>query len=169
MSRPAPLRSAQDLELQDRKPQDRKARAGLVLALFVVSLGAMLACGPRGDADARRAPAPNAGNAGKDAGARLQPVEVGDDGLKPGLAPADAALAARVKEKLATDPRLHGMRLEVDAQGGRVTLWGQVDDRGARSAAEELARQTSGVRSLSNLLDVRGAPPPASPPGGGAR
>jgi osmotically-inducible protein OsmY len=160
MSRPARLRSSQD-SLHDQKP-----RAGVILALSVASLGAMLACGPRGDAGARRAPA---ANTGKGAGATLQPVEIGDDGLKPGLAPADAALAARVKEKLAADPRLHGMRLEVDAQGGRVTLWGQVDDRAARSVAEQLARQTSGVRSLSNLLDVRGAPPPASPLGGGAR
>jgi hypothetical protein len=122
---------------------------GGIAAAAIAWLG-LAGCGQRpGDMPPSR-PAP------QDAGAKLQAVEVGDDSLKTGLAPADAALAARVKEKLATDPRLHGLTIEVDAQGGRVTLWGKVDHAEAKSAAEELARQTPGVRSLANLIDVRG-------------
>jgi hypothetical protein len=126
----------------------------LRVSVLIACLAAAAACGPRQGESPPRGAAPPAAQS---SGAKIQAVEVGDDGLKTGLTPSDAGLASRVKEKLAAEPRLQGMRLEVDAQGGRVTLWGQVDNAEARGAAERLARQTPGAQSVSNLIDVRGA------------
>jgi hypothetical protein len=132
----------------------RGALAGAVLGWLGCVAGLGLAgCGRRAGEVPPVQPAPAAA---RDAGAKLQAVEVGGDNLKTGLSPADTALAARVKEKLVADPRLRGASIDVDAQGGRVTLWGKVDHVEARTAAEQLARQTPGVRSLANLIDVRG-------------
>jgi hyperosmotically inducible periplasmic protein len=117
--------------------------AGALLAVALL----LAACGRARQAAApvRAAPEPPAAKA----------VEIGAEPLKTGLAPADERLAAQVRARLAADPRLHGMPVEVDAQGGRVTLWGKVERSEDKTAAGQLARGTPGATTVANLIEVQ--------------
>lgn len=66
----------------------------------------------------------------------------------------DAAITAKVKGKLAADPAISAFNIDVDTNEGVVTLQGRVEDEGARSEAERLARETEGVRRVINLVKV---------------
>jgi len=66
----------------------------------------------------------------------------------------DAGLTAKVKSKLTADPEINPFDIDVDTQEGVVTLRGEVDDSETRHEAGKLARQTSGVRSVRNLIEV---------------
>jgi hypothetical protein len=57
---------------------------------------------------------------------------------------------------LAADPHLRSLPIEVDAEAGRVTLWGHVGRAEQRAAAEQVARRTQGVTSVINLIKVVG-------------
>jgi osmotically-inducible protein OsmY len=64
----------------------------------------------------------------------------------------DAEIAARVKNALATDPRLAHLDIEVRSQDGFVVLEGQVDTFEDRERAGEIARAVPGVRGVRNFL-----------------
>lgn len=66
----------------------------------------------------------------------------------------DAGLTAKVKAKLAADPEVNPFNIDVDTDDGVVTLRGRVEDPEAKTEAGKLARQTSGVRSVRNLIEV---------------
>jgi len=105
--------------------------------------------GPRGAA------APPAGS-GTHAAPAAKAVEIQEDPVKTGIETGDAALASKVRAGFAADPRLRQLPIEMDAEAGRVTLWGRVDRAEQRAAAEQQARRTPGVTSIVNLIKVGG-------------
>lgn len=70
----------------------------------------------------------------------------------------DAAITAEVKGKLAADPGLSALAIDVDTSGGRVTLTGTVGSHEAIGRATLLALETQGVREVVATLQVK---PPA--------
>lgn len=81
-------------------------------------------------------------------------VEIQEDPVKTGIESADAGLASKVRAGLAADPELRLLHLEIDAEAGRVTLWGHVDRPEQRAAAERQARRTPGVNAIVNLIKI---------------
>jgi osmotically-inducible protein OsmY len=72
----------------------------------------------------------------------------------PGTQVDDAAITAAVKAKLAADGDINPFNIDVDTNEGVVTLQGRVDKEEARTKAEQLARETDGVRRVINLVKV---------------
>jgi hyperosmotically inducible periplasmic protein len=66
----------------------------------------------------------------------------------------DAAITAKVKAKLAADGDINPFNIDVDTNEGVVTLQGRVAKDEARTKAEQLARDTDGVRRVINLIKV---------------
>lgn len=66
----------------------------------------------------------------------------------------DAALTAAVKGRLAADPEVDALAIDVDTVDGVVTLSGKVDSAAQRDEAAELARGTDGVREVVNRIEV---------------
>ncbi|MGE3374492.1 MAG: BON domain-containing protein [Vicinamibacteria bacterium] len=81
----------------------------------------------------------------KDIGATLTSVR--DSSL-------DAALLGRVRSALALSRRVSGLRFELDARSGVVTLSGRVPTREARSIIEAIVGDTPGVLEVHNRLQV---------------
>jgi hyperosmotically inducible protein len=66
----------------------------------------------------------------------------------------DALITAKVKSKLAADPEVSAMNLNVSTSEGEVTLTGRVKSDDARREAVQLARGTEGVRHVRDLIKV---------------
>jgi hyperosmotically inducible protein len=66
----------------------------------------------------------------------------------------DAAITAKVKAKLAADGDINPFNIDVDTNEGVVTLQGRVAKEEARTKAEQLARDTEGVKRVINLVKV---------------
>ena len=66
----------------------------------------------------------------------------------------DAALVQELQEILSNDPELDATEIEVEVQGGAVTLRGVVDSSDARLLAEELVESVTGVHEVHNNLKV---------------
>jgi len=80
----------------------------------------------------------------------------------------DASITAKIKAKLIADPEVNSFHIDVDTVDGRVALNGKVASAELREEAEDLARGTTGVRQVVNLIQVAGQPPPPPPaPSGG--
>ena len=73
----------------------------------------------------------------------------------------DAGITARVKGRLAEDPAINALYVDVDTSGGRVTLSGKVALPEQKTEAEKVARETEGVREVVNQLQVTGLAPAA--------
>jgi len=69
----------------------------------------------------------------------------------------DAMLTARIKTRMTTDGRVSPTRVDVDTLNGNVTLSGEAPTQEEKSAAEEIARNVEGVRSVSNQIVVNPA------------
>lgn len=68
---------------------------------------------------------------------------------------ANGALTAKIKSKMALDDTIKGSRIDVDTADGVVTLSGTVGSERERQRALQLARETEGVRSVTDNLRVR--------------
>lgn len=68
----------------------------------------------------------------------------------------DAAITAKVKGRLAADPEVAALHIDVDTVDGRVTLNGKVASEAQRQEAHKLATNTEGVREVVNLIQVAG-------------
>ena len=123
-------------------------RAGRVVLAMLVALPLLAGCGRARQAGGA-APAPGHG-----AASAAKEVEIQEDPVKTGIEAGDAGLASQVRSRLAGDPQLRKLRIEVDAEGGRVTLWGHVEEAAQREAAEGLARRTPRVTSVIDLIKV---------------
>lgn len=66
----------------------------------------------------------------------------------------DESLAREIQEILTQDPELEASEIEVQVEGGAVTLLGIVDSSDAKLMAEELADSVAGVREVHNRLKV---------------
>jgi len=67
----------------------------------------------------------------------------------------DAGLTGLVKTKLAADTHVSASEINVDTADGVVTLTGNVDTQEARDRAVQIAKETSGVRSVNDMISVR--------------
>lgn len=66
----------------------------------------------------------------------------------------DATITAAVKSKLAADPNLSALAIDVDTSAGRVALNGSAPDAAAKEKATTLASSVDGVVSVDNQLSV---------------
>jgi osmotically-inducible protein OsmY len=66
----------------------------------------------------------------------------------------DVALTASIKTELARDPALSALAIDVDTNGGRVSLRGKAPDAAAVQRATAIARATQGVVGVDNQLVV---------------
>ena len=67
----------------------------------------------------------------------------------------DATITTKVKSKMLYDSILKGFAVSVVTFQGEVTLTGAVDNQNNRKRAEELARSTTGVRKVNNLIGIK--------------
>lgn len=67
----------------------------------------------------------------------------------------DAGITGIIKTKLAAEDGVRASEINVDTTNGAVTLTGNVDSREARDRALRLARETSGVREVKDMISVR--------------
>lgn len=80
-----------------------------------------------------------------------------DSSASVGAAMSDTAITGQVKTKFATDNRLKGSDVSVTTNNGVVTLTGSAPTAAARHAAESLASNISGVRSVNNQIEAPSA------------
>ncbi|HEY7637725.1 MAG TPA: BON domain-containing protein [Gemmatimonadales bacterium] len=66
----------------------------------------------------------------------------------------DESVAREINEILSEDPELEAGEIEVQVEGGAVTLIGTVDSSDAKFLAEELIESVAGVREVHNRLRV---------------
>jgi osmotically-inducible protein OsmY len=66
----------------------------------------------------------------------------------------DATITMKIQAKYAGDDVVKGRNIDVDTEEGVVTLKGSVDSLRERDAAEQLARETAGVKRVINDLKV---------------
>ncbi len=69
----------------------------------------------------------------------------------------DALLTARIKTQMTAGGRVSPTRVNVDTLNGDVTLRGEVPTQEERDAAEEVARNVQGVRSVNNQITINPA------------
>jgi len=67
---------------------------------------------------------------------------------------SDAWVSTKVKMLLMNSPRVAGFPIDVDTDGGRVTLHGKVSENEQKIEAGRIARAGTGVVSVRNLLQV---------------
>jgi len=66
----------------------------------------------------------------------------------------DANITARIQMRLLWNDTTGGLDIDVDTDGGAVTLTGPVHSEEERQMAERIARRTEGVRAVDNQLRV---------------
>jgi hyperosmotically inducible periplasmic protein len=69
-------------------------------------------------------------------------------------ATSDAGITASIKTALAADPRLSATKIDVDTEGGVVSLVGPALDERSRERAAVLAAAPAGVLRVDNRLVV---------------
>ena len=67
---------------------------------------------------------------------------------------SDTAITTKIKAKITGDPDLNPFNINVDTKDGVVTLRGTVKHADSKAEAEKLARDTEGVKSVENMLQV---------------
>lgn len=68
--------------------------------------------------------------------------------------PKTGGLTEQVKIALASDAGLKATRIDVDANGGVVTVKGRVDNDEAKNRVQEIAQKVPGVTWVQNLISV---------------
>ncbi len=67
----------------------------------------------------------------------------------------DATITAKVKAGLLESSKTSGTRVSVDTQAGVVMLSGFVDSAESKAAAETIAKDVTGVKSVTNRISVK--------------
>jgi hyperosmotically inducible protein len=75
----------------------------------------------------------------------------------------DAALTARVKAALLDDEQVKGTMFNVDVNQGKVTLSGTAQNATEAKRAEQIARQTPGVKGVESTIRVSQASGDSTP------
>jgi hyperosmotically inducible periplasmic protein len=86
--------------------------------------------------------------------AREGQAKVGQAADRAGAVATDAAITTAVKSKLLADPAVGGLKIDVDTDGGVVTLTGTVASRTEADQAIKVARGTDGVTRVVDNLKV---------------
>lgn len=68
---------------------------------------------------------------------------------------SDATITAKVKSSIIAEPDIEAMNINVDTANGVVTLRGTVHSSAESDRVEEIARNTNGVKSVDNKLDIQ--------------
>ena len=76
--------------------------------------------------------------------------------------PDDVTLARKVETEIFRDADVPKGQINVNAEGGKVFLRGEVKDPSMIEDLEKAARNVQGVREVENLLHAPGAPAPSS-------
>lgn len=71
-------------------------------------------------------------------------------------AAGDAAITSRVKARLLADPEVKAVNIDVDTAAGVVTLTGTAATRAQADEAVKLSRNTEGVKSVVDNIQVTG-------------
>ena len=66
----------------------------------------------------------------------------------------DSWITTKIESKLTSDPQVSAWNVDVDTLDGVVTLRGKVKTDVAKQEAEELARETKGVKQVINEIIV---------------
>ena len=66
----------------------------------------------------------------------------------------DAAITTAVKTKMLADPAVSGLKIDVDTKDGIVSLAGNVGSAVEQRRAVEIAKETDGVKSVSDRLKI---------------
>jgi hyperosmotically inducible protein len=83
-------------------------------------------------------------------------AKAGEVAGRAGVAVTDAAITSAVKAKFLADTTVQGLKIDVDTNGGMVTLNGMVSSRAEADRAMNLARNTTGVKGVHSNLKVGG-------------
>ena len=137
----------------------------ILVVVILVAVGAFFfgyrwATGP--DEAVLERPAPTTGivdeidrERARETGARIgERVAVGAE--KAERAVSDASLTAKIKSKMALDDSVEALQIDIDTSGSVVTLRGTVDSETERTRAVQLARDTDGVTSVVDKLEISG-------------
>jgi hypothetical protein len=103
--------------------------------------------------DTRTAPAIDKEKA-RETGANIGEA-VATGAIRAKQAVSDSTLTARIKSKMALDDTVDATAINVDTVGSTVTLSGTVRSEAERTKALLLARETTGVTSVTDRLVVR--------------
>jgi osmotically-inducible protein OsmY len=132
----------------------------LVLVVVVlVGVGAFLA--GRWSTKAKTAPDSPAGASGPVDTSKARDVgaKIGEASAKAANQAEDAiahgAVTAKIKSKMVLDDLVKARNIHVETNGTVVTLTGVVDSEAERKRAVELAKETEGVTSVIDHLQVR--------------
>jgi osmotically-inducible protein OsmY len=80
--------------------------------------------------------------------------QVGDAASDVAAASSDATVTAAVKSKMILDSTVSSLQIDVDTEGGVVTLTGNVANAGVRDRAVAIARSTEGVKGVQDRLTI---------------
>jgi osmotically-inducible protein OsmY len=67
----------------------------------------------------------------------------------------DSAITTKIKAKLVDDPMVSALRISVETYQGVVQLSGFANSRAEIRQAGEIAKQTDGVRSVKNNIQLK--------------
>ena len=100
-------------------------------------------------------------DASKDAAAKTKEVskdaaqKTKDAAVKSKDVTADASITSAVKTKLLGDPKVGGLKIDVDTKDNVVTLTGTVKSAAEKAEAIRLAKNTTGVKSVVDKLVIQ--------------
>jgi len=78
----------------------------------------------------------------------------GTDARPAGIVASDTSITSKIRNKYAADPVVSAFNISVRTYEGRVTLSGTVNSSVARNQALDLAKQTAGVRTVTNQIHI---------------
>ena len=87
-------------------------------------------------------------------GAAVGGYQLGKDERSPSVVASDSAITSKIKAKYVADSIVSVFNIGVRTYEGRVTLSGTVGSFVARDQAMDLAKSTSGVRTVTNQIVV---------------
>ncbi len=87
-------------------------------------------------------------------GAAVGGYQLGKDERPPSVVASDSAITTKIKGKYVADSVVSVFNIGVRTYEGTVTLSGTVGSHVARQQAENLARETKGVKAVNNLVIV---------------
>ena len=83
----------------------------------------------------------------------INEITVGE-GRSTGDRLSDTEITTKIKAKITGDGDLSPFNINVDTKDGVVTLRGTVKSMESKQEAEKIARETSGVKKVDNMLQV---------------
>jgi len=91
----------------------------------------------------------------RDAGAEIA-EGAREAGTRVAEAVEDGAITAKIKSKMALDDYVRARDIDVDTSDGLITLSGTLRSEAERERAVQLARETEGVKTVIDALQVSG-------------